>query len=353
MTIIAFLVIFGVLILIHEFGHYITAKLAGVKVLEFGMGYPPRIWGFKRGETTYSLNILPLGGFVKLLGEEDPTHPESLAGKSRWARTLVISAGAIMNLFLALFLFAIVFMAPQKTDIGTTVITGVSENSPAAIGGLQPGDVIKKVNGRTIRNPNDLRYQYQLRLGAKATTIVERNGALMAIDVSPRWKPPEGQGPTGMQINYRDGKVVNYREPFLTAVPHSFRQTAETLVLTRNGITKWFIGDAKPLDDIAGPIGIARVTGEVARQGSIVQLTMFAAFLSLNLAIMNILPIPALDGGRLLFIAIEFVRRGKRIPPQKEAMVHMIGFATLIAIMVIISFFDISRIVRGENAIGG
>jgi regulator of sigma E protease len=245
-------------------------------------------------------------------------------------------------------------MVPQKTDFYTVKIAAVAPDSPAAIAGLQQGDVIKKVNGRTIRNANDLRYQYQLRLGAKATTIVERNGALVPIDVTPRWKPPAGQGPTGMTLaEPTDARVVNYREPFTEAVPHSFRQAGETLVLTRNGITKWFIGDAKPLDDIAGPIGIARVTGEVARQGSTIQLVMFAAFLSLNLAIMNILPIPALDGGRLLFVAIEFVRRGKRIPPQKEAMVHMIGFVTLIAIMVIISVLDVQRILNGESAIGG
>lgn len=354
MTIIAFLIVFGVLILIHELGHFITAKLAGVKVQEFGMGYPPRIFGITRGETVYSLNWLPLGGFVKLLGEEDPSHPQSLAGKSRRVRTLVISAGALMNLFLALFLFAIVFMVPQKAVFHTVAIQSVADGSPAALAGLQPGDVVKKVNGRKIRNINDLRYQYQLRLGAKATTVVERNGALLSINVTPRWKPPAGQGPTGISIaEPEDERTASYREPFLTAVPHAFRQAGETLVLTRNGITKWFVGDADPLDDVAGPIGIARVTGEVAEHGTIVDLTMFAAFLSLNLAIMNILPIPALDGGRLLFVAIEFVRRGKRIPPQKEAMVHMIGFATLIAIMVIISVFDIQRIIRGENAIGG
>ena len=347
-----FVVIFGVLILIHELGHFVTAKLAGVKVLEFGMGYPPRLFAVKRGETTYSMNLLPLGGFVKMMGEEDPSDPQSLASKRMPVRAVVLGAGAFMNAVLALALFAIVIMIPTKTVVGDLTITGTGENSPAAVAGIQEGDIIRKINGRRIENPGDAQYQYQLRLGATATTIVERDGVLIPFDVVPRWKPPEGQGAVGISMELANQQEASRSRPFWEAVPGAGKRIAETVVLVKNGIASWFIGNTDPLNDISGPIGIAQVTGEFAKLG-IVPLLTLAAVLSLNLAVMNILPIPALDGGRLFFVAIEFIRRGKRIPPQKEALVHLAGFVMLILLIFAVSFNDILRISRGESFIGG
>lgn len=351
-TILSFAGVLGVLIAIHEFGHFITAKRSGVKVLEFAIGFPPRLLRFQRGETLYTLNLIPLGGFVRMLGEEDPSHPRSLAAKSVPVRALVISAGAFMNLLLAVALFAIVAMIPQKVSSGDVRIVDVADNSPAAMAGLLPNDVIQRVNGRRVENVGDLRLQIQLRLGAKTTMELLRDGLVQDIDVVPRWKVPEGQGATGILVELVDPQVVSRSRPFWEAIPGAGKQTVDTLVLMKNGITKWFIGGTDPVDDIAGPIGIARVTGEVARAG-IGPLLTLAAILSLNLAILNILPIPALDGGRLLFVGIEVLRRGKRIPPQKEALVHLAGFVVLIIITVVISYLDVLRITRGESVLGG
>ncbi len=350
--ILSFIAVLGPLIIIHELGHFITAKRSGVKVLEFAIGFPPRLLRFQCGETVYTLNLLPLGGFVRMLGEEDPSDPRSLAAKSAPVRSLVMSAGALMNLLLALVLFAIVAMLPVKVSSGDVRIAEVADNSPAAMAGLLPDDVIQRVNGRRVENVGDLRYQIQLRLGATTTMEVLRDGAVREIDVIPRWKVPEGEGATGIRVELVDAAVVTRSRPFWEAIPGAGKQTVETLVLMKNGVTRWFIGDASPRDDVAGPIGIARVSGEVARAG-IVPLLTLAAVLSLNLAILNILPLPALDGGRLMFVAIEVLRRGKRIAPQKEALVHLTGFAVLIIITVLISYLDILRITRGESVLGG
>lgn len=351
-TVLSFVIVFGTLILLHELGHFVTAKLAGVKVLEFGMGFPPKLLSFKRGETTYTLNLLPLGGFVKMMGEEDPTHPRSLAAKPLPIRAIVISAGAFMNGVLAFALFAIVAMIPITTDIGNVNVVNVADDSPAAIAGLLPGDTITHVNGRRIENFGDLQYQYQLRLGATATTKVLRDGEPLAFDLIPRWKKPAGQGPTGIRIEMTDVESISRSKPPWEAIPHAGKRIADTVVLMKNGIASWFIGDSDPLKEVTGPIGIAQVTGEFAKLG-IVPLLTLAAVLSLNLALMNILPLPALDGGRLFFIGLEFLRRGKRIPPQKEALVHMAGFIALILLIFAVSYNDILRITRGESILGG
>jgi len=293
-----------------------------------------------------------LGGFVKMLGEEDPTHPRSLASKSVPVRALVISAGALMNLLLAVVLFAIIAMVPQQFNSGDVSIVDVADNSPAAAAGLLPGDVIQRVNGRRVENIGDLRYQIQLRLGAATTMELLREGVVQEIGVVPRWKVPEGEGATGIRVELLDAEVVSRSRPFWEAIPGAGKQTLDTLVFMKNGVTRWFIGDASPVDDVAGPIGIARVTGEVARAG-IAPLLTLAAVLSLNLAILNILPIPALDGGRLLFVAVEVLRRGKRISPQKEALVHLAGFILLMIVVALVSYLDILRITRGESVLGG
>lgn len=346
-TVLIFLVVLGFLIIIHELGHFITAKAFGIKVLEFGLGFPPRLLRFRRGETTYSLNLLPLGGFVKLLGEEDPSDPRSLASRSLLTRFIVISAGSLMNILLPIVLFTVVFMIPQDTLIGMVQIKEVNSGSPAEEAGLQVKDIILKVDGHEIRNTADLAYRLQLRLGAETNWIIKRGSDEMNIQVVPRWRPPVNEGQTGIGVSMilLHGENVSY--PLTQALPKAVQRIGETLVLVKNEIIKWIIGAAKPV--MAGPIGIAQVTGEIARVGGVIRLLEFSALLSINLAILNVLPIPMLDGGRLLFVFIEWVRRGKRIPPEKESFVHLVGLVLLLSLVVIISYFDIIRIFRGDS----
>ena len=237
-TILSFVGVLGLLITIHEFGHFVTAKRSGVKVLEFAIGFPPRLFQFQRGETLYTLNLIPLGGFVKMLGEEDPTHPRSLASKSVPVRALVISAGALMNLLLAVVLFAIIAMVPQQFNSGDVSIVDVADNSPAAAAGLLPGDVIQRVNGRRVENIGDLRYQIQLRLGAATTMELLREGVVQEIGVVPRWKVPEGEGATGIRVELLDAEVVSRSRPFWEAIPGAGKQTLDTLVFMKNGVTR-------------------------------------------------------------------------------------------------------------------
>src|SRR4030042_4192267 len=175
-SLLPFIAIIVLLVLAHETGHFITAKLSGVRVLEFGVGFPPRIAAFKRGETEYSINALPLGGCVRMVGEEDPTHPESLAAKPPLKRIVVLSAGAFLNFLLPIALFTMGFMIPREVSVGRPIIGEVAAGSPAEAAGLQAGDAIYKIKGRTIQNVPDASYNIRLHLGEKMTSTVKRGG---------------------------------------------------------------------------------------------------------------------------------------------------------------------------------
>jgi len=349
LTIVSFIGILVLLVFAHEFGHFITAKLAHVKVEEFGIGFPPRIVSFKRGETTYSLNAIPLGGFTKMLGEEDPTLPGSLASKSIPIRFLVLSAGSLMNILLPILLFSISFMIPHDMVSEKVQVQEVASGSPAQIAGVEPGDTILAINGRTIENRRDVGYIIQLNLGADVNMLLQR-GELGQREVSmkPRWNPPEGQGATGITIIGVDSTIVRESYPIWKAVPSSIIHCGEILVLFRNEVVGWFVRGTAP--QLTGPIGIAELTGEMAQAG-LSPLLEFAALISINLAIINLLPFPGLDGGRLIFVALEWIRRGKRISPKREGLVHLIGFIVLILLIMVISYYDIANIVGGESAL--
>ena len=346
-TVIAFLGILAVLIIAHEFGHYITAKAAGVTVEEVGIGFPPRLLSFKGGGTIYSLNAIPLGGFVKMAGEEDSKVAGSLASKSIPARLLTLSAGSLMNLLLPLLLFSVAFMVPHNIVYGQVQVDEVAANSPAARAGIAAGDSILEINGKQVNSVGDVQRGIQLNLGQAVSLLIQRaDDTVEEVRAVPRWQPPEGEGAIGVAVRTVSPTVVRQSYPFWQAIPMGVRECIDTFVLFKNGIISMIIGSVPTT--LAGPVGIAQLTGEVAQAG-FSPLLEFAAFLSINLAIINLLPLPALDGGRIAFVLLEAVRRGKRVSARVEGMIHMAGFAMLITFLVLITYQDIIRIVSGES----
>ncbi|MBG7617211.1 MAG: site-2 protease family protein [Chloroflexi bacterium] len=345
LTIGAFLLVLFIVVLAHEIGHYATAKLFGVRVLEFGFGYPPRIASVKYGDTDYSLNLLPLGGFVKLSGEEDPKAKDSLAGKGYGTRLLVLAAGSIMNALLPLLLFSIAYMVPHDMIEGSVLIDDVSANSPAAAAGILPGDTVLEVEGHQINSTNDIGRYIQLNLGNETTFLLERaDGAIEEVMLVPRWDPPAEEGSAGVVVSNVDPVIVSESLPFFKAIGTGINQTGETMVLFKNALLGLVTGTAE--FNIAGPVGIAELTGQFAEAG-LSPLLEFTAFFSINLAIVNLLPLPALDGGRIAFVLVEWARRGKRVDPKTEGKIHLVGFLLLIGFMVAVTFQDIINIVSG------
>lgn len=349
LTIIAFILILGVLIFVHELGHFVAARLVGVKVEEFGMGYPPRLFAIKRGETEYSINLLPLGGFCKLLGEEDPTDHRSLASKRPVAKLFVLGAGSAMNAVLPIVLLSIAFMVPRTVIVGDVVIQDVGVNSPAQEAGIRVGDTVVSVDGVGVENIGDVIYETHLHLGSETVyEVMDAEGNLRSVTLVPRFDPPEGQGPVGVALTMPNMAEVSESYPFWEAVPMAGENLWETFGLIRNEVKRWFVSRAPP--DVTGPVGIFELTGEASEAGPS-YLIQFAAFLSLNLAIINLFPLPALDGGRIVFVMLEVVRRGKRVSARTEAMVHFVGFVMLIGLMLVITFYDVVRVMSGESLV--
>jgi regulator of sigma E protease len=372
------------LVLIHEFGHFAAAKLFGIKVLEFGVGFPPRIKGltWRHGETEYTVNWLPIGGFVRLLGEEDPTDPRSLAAAPRWKRLTVMFAGVAMNIVFAVFLLSLGFVVPRERSLSMAQVTEVSAGSPAAEAriegtmrdgsqprqGLLPGDLVTRVEGKDIKNTSELIYANRLHLGETQQWSIVRGGSTLTAFVYARWHPPADQGPTGIRVGapatcsgvdaegnqtgcdylYRDSQSVWYW-PW-EAFPKGLQALVETIVISENELRVHFGGGgggatASSGPAIQGPVGIASITGDIVQEEGWRPLIELAALLSLNLGIFNALPIPMLDGGRMFFVIVEILRGGRRIAPEREALVHLAGFALLMVGVLIVTFFDIARLV--------
>ena len=348
-TIVSFLGVLLTLVFAHEFGHFITAKLAHVKVEEFGIGFPPKLFSFKKGETVYSLNAIPLGGFTKLVGEEDPSLSGSLASKSFPVRFLVLTAGSLMNIILPIFLFTMSYMIPHDVVQEKVLIKDVAPGSPAQSMGIEPGYTVLKIDNRQVTNRANVSYFIHLNMGSEVNILLQKpDQSQKEVMVKPRWNPPEGQGAIGITITGTDSSKVRESYPAWEAVPLSIRHCWEILVLFRNEMVSWFVKRTAP--QLTGPVGIATITGEVVKAG-ISPLLEFAALISINLAVINLFPFPGLDGGRLVFLSIEWVRRGKRISPKKESLVHLIGLIVLILLSVTISYFDIMRIIQGESLV--
>jgi len=349
-TLVSFFLILIVCILAHELGHFFTAKLFKVRVEEFGIFMPPRIFSFKKGETVYSLNAIPLGGFNKLAGEEDPSVPGSLAGKSIPVRLLVLSAGSIMNIILPVILLSIAFMIPHlesvdinSTNKGQVYVVEVVANSPAARAGIKVNDIIINANGEIVQNINDYERIVKANYGIEIpVTVKHPDTSTSELKLTPQANAPASQGATGLAIT----NAVRKSEPFWKAIPDGVVGSWNMIVLFKDGIVGMIRGTV-PVN-LTGPVGIAQLTGEIVKTG-IANLLSFAAVISLNLGILNIFPIPAMDGGRIVFVLVEWIRRGKRVSPKIEGMVHSIGFILLILVFLVISYHDIARIISGGS----
>ena len=348
MSIVAFLVfvlLLSLLILAHELGHFILAKRAGVKVEEFAIGFPPRLFSIRHGETAYSINMVPLGGYVKMLGEEDPSFPRSFAAAPRRWRVAILAAGASMNILAAIFLFAGAYAAgwPQATK-SEVVITDVMPDSPAARAGLRQGDVILAFSGQKIEQPDQLPRLSQSSLGKPTTIQVRRDGQTIDLTLTPRTSWPEGQGPIGIGIMNHALKIEPVYYPLASALVHGVEQTIQTLWLTLT-IPVLVLRGLIPADIArpVGPFGIYQITSQAATEtvatGWWFPILSVAATVSAGLGLANLLPIPGLDGGRLLFVVIEAIR-GRRVDPQREGRIHLVGLALLVSLVIIITYFD-------------
>jgi regulator of sigma E protease len=347
MTIIAVLLVLSLLILVHELGHFTVAKLTGIRVEEFGFGYPPRLLTIaRRGDTEYTLNLIPFGGFVRMLGEEDPSHPKSFAAKSKLIRAIDLLAGSLMNIVLAFLLLIGVGLIGFDIPTGSVAIVGVAPGSPAAGADLQEGDTILSIDGLTVRNTYELSRYTRERLGEEVILSIKRGEETMPVHLTPRREPPVDEGAMGVIIQTVDIVGADkLRYSLGEAIPMAVRMTSDVIVAIISGVVSMIQGVIAP--DIRGPVGIAAVTSEIAKSG-LVALTQFTAFLSIQLAIFNLLPFPGLDGGRLAFIALEALRGGKRVAPEKEGFVHLVGLVILIGLMLIVSYQDVAHLLSGQ-----
>lgn len=363
LTIISFILILSVLVIVHEAGHFLVAKLFKIKVEEFGFGLPPRVFGIKFGETLYSLNWLPIGGFVKLYGEDEAgsgsvnLKPQKQSKKDidrayfarpKWQKALVVSAGVIMNFILAVvlisFLYAYVGVPVANNKV---IIAAVVKGSPADLAGLKVGDQVEKVSGKIITDTNQLISITKSNEGKELlVNIKSENGKEKVVKVTPRISFPKNEGPMGVAVSPGTSiKKYSVLEAPVVGTKEALKETGLIASGLLSLLTQLITKGSVPTD-VAGPVGIAQLTGQVVSIG-IYAVLSFVSLLSLNLAIINILPFPALDGGRLLFIVIEAITR-KKVNPLIESYAHTIGMAILLALIALITLHDLIRVFSGQ-----
>jgi regulator of sigma E protease len=419
--------VLGVLIVVHEAGHFFSAIWLGIKVEEFGIGFPPRLFAIRRNGIDYSLNLLPIGGFVKITGENgDSDDPRSFGKAPAWKRIIVLAAGSFMNLLLAIIIFAAMsVMGTQQIDAPLTALGETSPGQPAAVAKLQPGDHIVSIAGTPITTDEELRRLSSANGGKPTEYVVERGGERMTFTVTPNAQPPslgvyleyyipnltvqsvrdgskadeagllpgdrivavngqqvshvnevihrldESEGTASVtveragaeqtltmaieRVSNRLATGIGFFTPITTVYYSPWESLGRSLSSTWNIITliPRGIGDAisgrAEGPGVTGIVGISQLTGEVAQDSGISGILQLTALLGISLFMINLLPLPALDGGRLLFIFIELLRGGKRIAPEKEGLVHFAGMVVLLALMLLITAFDVGRLIGGER----
>lgn len=347
MTLIYFVLIFGAIVLAHEFGHYLLAKVNGIHVVEFAIGMGPKLVGFHKNGTDYVIRLLPIGGACMFEGEDglnevqgEPS-PNSFNAAPVWARISSVVAGPLFNFILA-FLLAIFLVGFSGSD--KPVILGIMEGYPADEAGMEPGDVITRMNDERIYLAREIYINTYLNGDKPMEIEYERNGELFTTQLVPKYSEESGRHLIGLQ-GY--GEAVEAKG--LSVFKYAYYEVRYSFLSTIKSLAMLIQGEASK-DDVSGPVGIAQVIGEVAEEATpygplvlLLNLANIAMLLSVNLGVLNLLPLPALDGGRLVFMLIEAVR-GKPIPPEKEGMVHFAGFVALMVLMVFVMYNDIVRL---------
>ena len=356
LTIIVVILVLGLLIFSHELGHFISAKKAGMQVEEFGFGFPPRIFSIKKGETIYSLNLIPIGGFVRIKGENGGARGKrAFCNKPIWKRAIVLAMGVIMNLFLAAILLSIVYGIGiptlldennvQKASNIQVQVMAVAPGSPAEIAGIEMGDGITDLKAQSaslkITEVEDIQEFVARQAGEEVTLTIKRGEEVLTKTLLPRISPPDNEGPIGVAL----AKTGTISYPWYSAILEGFKRTGQLVVIFIGmfyQLIRNLIFNGALMGQIAGPIGIVTLTSQMTKLG-LVYLLQFTAILSINLAILNSIPFPALDGGRLLFLLIEKIK-GSPINAKIEQTVNSIGFLLLIALMIVITYKDILRL---------
>lgn len=372
LAIVVIIITLFILVVSHEFGHFITAKFSDVKVLEFGFGIPPRAWGKKFGETIVSLNWLPIGGFVKLLGEDETDHKtlddkRSFAVKPVGNRIAIVAAGVAMNLILAVFLFYVVIISQgyqeqipliiphqfagvsQQNDL-SILVDEMAPSSPADKAGMKVGDSVVAFDGQPLQNTNQFISLTKEHLGEKVTlTLEDEQGQKRQVEVVPRANPPKNEGAIGVALATVGTANLTYTtlgQKVFSGFIHTYNITVYSMEVLGKFIGAAFqTHNLAPVSDtVAGPVGITNMTKTILEvRAPLIPYLNFMALLSLNLAIVNILPFPALDGGRLVFLLWELISR-RKVKPEFEKWVHTVGMVILIALIILITFSDISKL---------
>ncbi len=336
-TVLAAIIIFCILIFVHELGHFISAKLLGIYVREFAIGMGPALFKKQRGETLYSVRALPIGGFCALEGEDVSSNdPRALSNKPAWAKLIVMAAGSFMNLLLGLLLLFCLYGSLET--IVVPEISYVKSESVAEQAGLLPGDEMIKIGTKRVHTANDVRWEVAEQTGSFEMTVL-RNGEKKTVHLE---LPKEGKGgPIGIEMLQKENSLPLTIKTGFHEAKFYVRMIIESVVdLVRGRVS---------VSSMSGPVGIVSEIGsavsdtiEHGRQGFL-NLLNLAILLSINLGVFNLLPIPALDGGRIFFVLIEMIRR-KPLPPEKEGMVHLIGFALLILLSLFIAYQDVLKL---------
>jgi regulator of sigma E protease len=347
-SIVEFVIVIGLLAFLHEFGHYIIARFFKIEIEEFGFGLPPRIVRlFNVGPTEVTLNWIPFGAFVRPKGENDPKVPGGLASASPWARISVLFGGPVMNLLTGILLFTLLFQQVGMPDLQHVKITMVNLDSPASQAGLKTGDIITGINGEAIKDTDHLVNLVKANRGQEISLSYERDGKQTEVKITPRVNPPAGQGALGIQMGYANTQI-NFGQAVLYSMS-AVGDISKQLVLLPYHLIQ---GQVTPEQArIVGPKGMYDMyeqarSNDVQQQTTTPQETLplntiyLVGLISIAMGLTNLLPIPALDGGRILFVLPEILFH-RRIPQQYENVVHLVGFALLIMLMVVITAQDI------------